>query len=76
MSVSCGTIEVIKRLGSFSANSLLRGKAAERANALRKPLMLVQEGLTSPNVPALALPVEKEGGGVGVGYVSHSDTYL
>lgn len=55
MSVSYGTIEVIKRLGSFSANSLLRGRAAKISNALKKSLMLVQEGLTSPNVPALAL---------------------
>lgn len=38
--------------------------------------MLVQEELTHPSVPGLALPAERGGGREEVGDVSHSDTYL
>ena len=45
--------------GSFSASLVLWDRAAETWAALRKSLMLIQEGLTHPSVPALALPAER-----------------
>lgn len=53
--------------GSSLADSLLRGRAVEASNICMESLKLDLEGLTQPGVPALALPAEKGGGGLGVG---------
>jgi hypothetical protein len=55
--------------GSFQANLLLRGRAAETSNILRDSRKLVLEELTHPKMPALALPAERRrwtGGGISV----------
>lgn len=49
------------------AKLLFRGRAVETSNTLKELLRLDPEGLTDSRVPALALPSEKGGGGLGVG---------
>lgn len=49
------------------AKLLFRGRAVETSNTLKELLRLDPEGLTDSSVPALALPSEKGGGGLGVG---------